>query len=891
MFTSRSALRGRDEVVTRILGVCTSRAARPLVLVTGPPGIGRSSVLARVRALLIERRVSTVDVPVVGEVQDVAHLVARLADELGVEPVRDGSSGALRRLLAMLAERRGRLVVFLDDADRIDPRSLATLASLIGTLAGTEVTFVCAFRTPSAGTEFDTLRTAGLVHEERLRPLSMSTVKQFLVDLLNAQPTPELVAELRKTSRGIPAVVRAAVEGYRKSGCLRIVDRHAYLVGDPIPRLPADHPLFADLVDPGSPVWPVIKALAVLHPLRGAVPALIAEVVGISEKQVVGALGTLQAAGVVLSGKRPGSWRFRVPMLATLLMSCLGPYERRRIAALAVIAIWNGAASCPDDNYLPERLVDAGKLVDPEPAATELLARSASVLPDGGDLADRWQRAAGRLIADPARHATALHRHAVMCTLHQEFRSAGDAADVVLRTYPDRLPADSLQELEIVYVVGLAGKVAELRDIVADDWRSMPGEQANRIVTRSAALCMLNRWKDAHDQLASGRDLWSQANAASATFGHVLSQAAGVMLGSASGLDMPVEGLDAADSTVDLARMLLRSFTLCCLDSTEPSPRPRSRPELAIQASFSGQWDRALDLAGSAIATASVRGGGHEQTAMLREMATILIARGQLNRARNVIQQARSQHLLLPHLVTVAEAEWEDTIGAHHRSRALVEQRLSVAAETGVIVGTDELWLRLAEWESRHGNPAAAGRCAARVARIAERLGTASARRNCLLARVLVQHDLDAADEVVRLTRERERPFELAGTLATVAESGLGEENLLSEAYGLFGELGALIPRARLRLVMRRRNITVPGRAATVAENERLLATLVAEGLTNQQLATVLGTSEKSVEGRLTRFFQRTGYRSRAELATATLSGEFPAIPTQRTQMAPARIA
>jgi DNA-binding NarL/FixJ family response regulator len=74
---------------------------------------------------------------------------------------------------------------------------------------------------------------------------------------------------------------------------------------------------------------------------------------------------------------------------------------------------------------------------------------------------------------------------------------------------------------------------------------------------------------------------------------------------------------------------------------------------------------------------------------------------------------------------------------------------------------------------------------------------------------------------------------------------------------------------------MRERNVAVPGRQSTVTENERLLAVLVAEGLGNKQLATVLRNSEKSVEGRLSRLFSRTGYRSRVELAMAILSDEF----------------
>lgn len=75
---------------------------------------------------------------------------------------------------------------------------------------------------------------------------------------------------------------------------------------------------------------------------------------------------------------------------------------------------------------------------------------------------------------------------------------------------------------------------------------------------------------------------------------------------------------------------------------------------------------------------------------------------------------------------------------------------------------------------------------------------------------------------------------------------------------------------------MREHDVPVPGRRTTTSENERLLAVLVAEGLINRQLARVFATSEKSVEGRLSRMFARAGYRSRVELAAAMLTGEYP---------------
>ncbi|MGI3198531.1 LuxR C-terminal-related transcriptional regulator [Streptomyces sp. GLT-R25] len=72
---------------------------------------------------------------------------------------------------------------------------------------------------------------------------------------------------------------------------------------------------------------------------------------------------------------------------------------------------------------------------------------------------------------------------------------------------------------------------------------------------------------------------------------------------------------------------------------------------------------------------------------------------------------------------------------------------------------------------------------------------------------------------------------------------------------------------------MREAGLTVPGRRQATAENEHLLATLLAEGLTNRQIAGALRLSEDAVANRLSRLFARTGMRSRTEVVTAVLTG------------------
>jgi DNA-binding NarL/FixJ family response regulator len=154
-------------------------------------------------------------------------------------------------------------------------------------------------------------------------------------------------------------------------------------------------------------------------------------------------------------------------------------------------------------------------------------------------------------------------------------------------------------------------------------------------------------------------------------------------------------------------------------------------------------------------------------------------------------------------------------------------------------------------------------------------MDTGRAHRNHLLARAVTWHDKHAADGVRRIVVERDQPHEIALTLTALAAHGLGDARTLREAYELFGIMDALLPRALLRHLMREHGVAVPGRTATTAEQERLLACLVAEGLTNRELAGVLRSTEKSIEAKLTRLFQRIGYRSRVELATAMLTGEY----------------
>jgi DNA-binding CsgD family transcriptional regulator len=911
--SARRTLFDRDSILTCVLSAVAAPDSPPLILVSGPMGIGRSAVLTAVGDNLAGRGIATLMLRVRRTEQDRAFsLAARLTMELGA-PLGGGDEGRSTgpttsqespsaitgRLAGVFAAARTtdrQLVVLIDDIQWIDSESLDSLVPLLPTLANTSLKVVGALRLP--GNEPDgaaalrQLRDAGLVTVLPLRPLSQAAVNSLVTHELQARPSAPLAETLRRTCRGVPGAVLAALASYRDAGWLRVVDRYAYLtVPNRPPQLAGQRPLFEDLRRLGEPAWSVATALAVLHQLGRAAPRLIAQALEISEDGVCAALGALRAEGLVQLMPNQGRWRFRLPLMTAALTACLGAYERRRLAQVAVTAIWAGEATA-GDIYLAEQLVDAGRFVDPRRSGVELLARGAAAMLDNGYFAERWLRAAIDRIVDPAQRAEALFLHASTCCIHQRFDDAVDSSWTVLSEYADLIPPEALLELEMIYVIALAGSMdmTALRNIADEGWRSLPGSAGHRVLARFSALCHLDRWRDADEHLRPTRPMWRH-DSTLAGQGLIYGHTTAAFLGRKKEFDRLVDdptgwplwsnlrarfellsGLVRilnAFGELDRVRQLLATYEL-------PASH-RYAPDQVVADSLAGHWDAALDRARMSLATESSLGYPPAYMLMCREISTICIARGRLTQARSMIETARTRQPVLTHLLASSDADLELVVNAHERARQAVVDGLVTATRGGVVIGTDELWLRLASWEALGGDHAEAARCAAEASRVADLIETGRARLCALLATAVSRRDSSAAAEAIRLARRRGQPYELARCLVELCHHRVVDDSQLREAYELYGELDALLARARLRGLMRERGVSVPGRNVTVAENEELLATLVTDGLTNRELAMVLGASEKSVEGRLTRLFQRTGYQSRVELAWAVLTGEYEA--------------
>jgi ATP/maltotriose-dependent transcriptional regulator MalT len=260
--------------------------------------------------------------------------------------------------------------------------------------------------------------------------------------------------------------------------------------------------------------------------------------------------------------------------------------------------------------------------------------------------------------------------------------------------------------------------------------------------------------------------------------------------------------------------------------------------------------------------------------------AAILLARGRVTSARRLIDSVRAEGEWPPeYSLDACEAELLRTLGDPTGAETTLRRGLDAADAHDQIAGTDELWAALAELLADAGRTAEALTCLERLERIADRMGTGRTRLRYLLASAQVlrpDSPVTAGEnvrEAVELARLRSQPFEMAVTLVAAADTGGAPITLLREAYELFGECGAVLERFHTRAALRAAGIAVPGRRQATVESEQLLATLIAEGLTNRQIAAVLRLSEDAVANRLSRLFARTGLRSRTEVVTAVLTG------------------
>ncbi|GAA3586288.1 LuxR family transcriptional regulator [Amycolatopsis ultiminotia] len=902
----------------------------PLLVVTGPAGVGRTTLLADLRVALGHRDVRTYCSQFTPAMAGVpANLALRPDDPAGrdheagpvprpdfpmlpwapVGPVPHAASdpGAARLAAAAAAAPlllTGDAVVLLDDVQWIDRDTLAVLEALIRRIAGTTVKCVCAVRTPASGVVrtaglavLRRLRREGLVHELRMNPLRPAEITKTIRELTKAAPEERLVRQLTSLTRGLPAALHGSVAVMQELGAVQVVNRQAFLVpGSPLPRLPPTHQMLRMIHQLGPETWRVAKALAVLHPLGEQAVPLIGEALDVTPARVREKLENLVREGIVHHSVGKGSWRFVVPVVASTLVAHLGPYERRALAAKAVTALWSGTAQCPDPDYLTDQLATAGRLTDPARACATLLDRAAARSPDTPEIAHRmawWLHAGSELAGDRTQQALMRLQCAWVCTTHGDYRQSLEALRPLLRDLrelQDEFTEETQVEVQLMAVWTLygTGRVDEVEEIAAGrlSWSESP---TPRVLARVASLVVLDCWPEVAQLLAETRQLW-QDNELARFFGSMFEVLAALWTGHPQPFQATlaardrwslreVERLRVRQTIISLSTLLTlgdlrQAERLLAAEHLDPARLPLS--DQALLARMRGDADTAVDLALRHHVMAGAHGWNSNRAPMHLAAAEVLVSRGRLTAARELLAAAWSPRPMLAHLITCGEAHVLEALGDRAEATTRLVLGHTMSSDGGVVAATELVTFRLAEQAVDRGDLPTALTYLTELENIAHTMQTERARLYALLLRAAIKQDTSVGEECIALARERGQSFEVAWVIARLVRSRAAGPELLPEAYQILGDNGALLYRARMRYLMRRHSIAVPGRQVAVAENERLLAVLVSEGLGNKQLARVLRTSDKSVEGRLSRLFARTGLRSRIELSAALMSGEYP---------------
>lgn len=327
---------GREEALAR-LRATWNRSARGrggIVVVSGPPGIGKSR-LAEVFAAEVERRgglalrgraleeegepafwvwaqvlralreadPACLDVPGLADSGELAHLLPELgASETGAagglpeEQRRFVFFDAVVRALRRAARSRPLLVVF-EDLHWADPASLKLLEHLAFELAGTPVLLLATAREESPDRGDVSYRTLSLLRrQERYESVALAGLDtaevERLVERVLGRRVPELAERLRVRTEGVPLFLREAFRRLAEQGALDDPDA----VASEIPLAPADWVRDA-LAELSVPCASLVGAAAVVG--RELALPLVAATAGISRDEALDLLDEAVAAGVV----------------------------------------------------------------------------------------------------------------------------------------------------------------------------------------------------------------------------------------------------------------------------------------------------------------------------------------------------------------------------------------------------------------------------------------------------------------------------------------------------------------------------------------------------------------------------------------------------------------
>jgi ATP/maltotriose-dependent transcriptional regulator MalT len=921
-----STMRGRDEelrIASEILGG-TERGAGKVLLIEGDPGTGKTGLLGEIINEAGRRHfaIAKAEADEIGRRTPFAPLLTALQDAVGGLPGETSALSApeswapvVSKLQALLERQAAAspLLVSLDDLHYADPATLYALRHLTRQLASHRLAWSLARSTvlqrDHASVLFDLLAREGAARVA-LGPLDGEAIAGTIADMLGAVPDAGL-RQLAAGAAGNPFLLSELIRGLQEEHGVQVENGTAALIASALPRRLRDATgRWLGRLNQGT--GRMLETAAVLG--REFRLDDVAQMLGVTPVSMIPPVNEAIAAGIL----RPGtdSFAFRHDLMRRAVADAMPAPTRQLLhrqageifvargsAKNAAAHLLKGARH-PDPAVMANLEAAATQLARSHPqAAADLFLRVLDLTPatDAGRFS-RTVRAADALTA-AARldDATALVRTALA-------RPQPPEADTRLRVVLSSIlvlrgsPQDAMDETETVLrqphltpemragvfvtqLQALSGLGENARSFsLAEDIRTASHEPGDPAEAAALQVIAAINWDEG--RLERGLRLISEA----------VRRARGITpdvrdfqpFFALAAMLIDVRRLEEAEEVILAASDGMREFHPSALESVPAVLR--ARVELAR-----GRTDHAHKEAEKALTIADTFGVPPHCSLAHSLLSAIALRKGDLRAAGlHIRSRPDVTHYITGHAWSeslLARAQFvEANVGAEtalqvlngvyadlsHRRHVLIGEPTASAwlARTALAAGRNELATGVARVadELARDNPgfdvmtAAAAHCGGIVGQDPELLAHAAASHPDPWARASAAEDL--------------------GTVLIAMNNPDDAVSYLDDALGGYGHARAERDLARIRRRLRklgvRRQHRAPGSRPTggwesLTGTEQMTATLVAEGLTNHQVADRMYVSVHTVAFHLKQVFRKLGIGSRVELArmvAAQLSGD-----------------
>jgi DNA-binding CsgD family transcriptional regulator/tetratricopeptide (TPR) repeat protein len=813
---------------------------------------------------------------------------------------------ALCDLVESLASDRP-LVLGLDDLQWADPSSLVTLAALARTAVGLPVALIACCRIfprpPGLLRLFESLEHAELLRLG-LAHLGESDVRDVVAEAVGATPGPALLTVVGGAA-GNPLFVTELLNAIAQEGSLHTTNGQAEVTGSALPpslqltilrRLSSLPEEAIQVLRAGSLLGSTFSitelATVLARPASELMPAVEADI----------------ASGVL--AERGASLQFRHDLIREAVYADMPSSLRVALHREAAVRLADAGSPSP---RVAEQFARGATSGDPEAIdwLTRAAREAASTSPE--TTAELLQQAVSLMdTTDPRRDLLVVER-ADSLMLAGRVTETVTTCESLVSSGP-RLDADAPARLRLGAALMVNGRPAEaLRALgaVTDSASATEEMRTLGLSEASFARLWLGDFDAAEEAAKEGESLARRcgnhraATGALATRSVVacmrgqLSQASAlsdeaILLADRSpgrtGHTFPVYAargwiLMEQDKHAE-AVQALNTGRRICEELGVWWPLATYQAYLAVERFVVGEWDDAVAELEAGIALAEETGVTYAVKPSLSAQATIRLYRNDLSGARQAIQDAEvvadRGSRLFDYRVLLAQALLLEAEGDAHQAYSALADRWRLCRSVGMAIDYPAVGPDLVRLARAAGDLVLAREVLAAVEDVAGRNQVPSLAGSALRCRALLTDDLDVALGAVDAYAEGRRLLEVAlageeaADLATRRGDTVLARSLMERAGGVFEQLeasrGVMRVDAALRaLGVRRGRRGVRQRPQqgweSLTPTERTVSDLVAEGLSNPQIADRLFVSRRTVQTHVAHIFTKLDIGSRAQLA------------------------